>query len=235
MTITKTPEFSTLVSNLYATDPRSQASYDKNVDRLAAFINAYVVAQRRRAVDQFKAHCQLIGVKAVHAAGFEQLMRDLDRFPDGDIAEHTRNLVSDALAVDEVDDTTPEFTVDEDPDLDRLLNSTACLLSGRANQDVGLAWYDDLQVVLKRLTQTTTEQVDLIPLSSPPTDPGQVVIVVQRQGPRVLAMTFKYKKGRWCSCASGDKYTTEELVGKDWTDAGWFVSPFQPDYKEASE
>ena len=51
------------------------------------------------------------------------------------------------------------------------------------------------------------------PLSSPPTDPGQVVIVVQRQGDKVLAMTFKYKKGRWYGQSSGDKYTTEELVG----------------------
>ena len=64
----------------------------------------------------------------------------------------------------------------------------------------------------------------------PPADPGLVVIVVQRQADKVIAMTFKYKKGKWIGQSSGDKYTTEELLGTDGTDAGWVVSPIQPEY-----
>ena len=70
-------------------------------------------------------------------------------------------------------------------------------------------------------------------MSSPPTDPGQVVIVVLRRADKVIAMTFKYKKGKWCGCGSGDKYTTEELVGHLFAheaESGWMPSPLQPIY-----
>lgn len=73
----------------------------------------------------------------------------------------------------------------------------------------------------------------LNPLSSPPTDPGQVVIVVLRRTTNVLAMTFKYKKGTWRGCLSGDKFTTEELVGAHFAagaDSGWMLCPLQPIY-----
>lgn len=76
--------------------------------------------------------------------------------------------------------------------------------------------------------------MQLNPLSTPPTDPGQVVIVVMRRAGRVLAMTFKYKKGKWCGCQSGDKYTTEELVGAQFAhgETGWMPSPLQPIYEK---
>jgi hypothetical protein len=67
------------------------------------------------------------------------------------------------------------------------------------------------------------------PLSTPPTDPGQVVIVIQRQGLKILAATFKYKKGHWFGTTSGMKFTTEELVEPD-GEAGWIISPLQPQY-----
>jgi len=67
-------------------------------------------------------------------------------------------------------------------------------------------------------------------LSTPPIDPGQVVIVIQRTGDKVIAMTFKYKKGRWVGQSTGDKYTTEELVGAGFVDACWIASPLQPIY-----
>lgn len=68
-------------------------------------------------------------------------------------------------------------------------------------------------------------------VTSPPTDPSQVVIVMQRQGDAVIASTFKYKKGKWCGQASNTKYTTEELV-TDPSIAFWMVSPIQPPYKD---
>lgn len=72
-------------------------------------------------------------------------------------------------------------------------------------------------------------------LQNPPTDPGLVVIVIQRQGLKVIAMTFKYKKGHWFGCSSGDKYTTEELVSGDGTDTGWIESPMQPIYTQEQQ
>lgn len=74
------------------------------------------------------------------------------------------------------------------------------------------------------------------PLSTPPTDPSQIVIVIQRDSDgTVLAATFKYKKGKWCGCLSGDKFTTEQLVPPDAIEtAGWIPSPLQPDYASAS-
>ncbi len=71
-------------------------------------------------------------------------------------------------------------------------------------------------------------------LSSPPTDPGQVVVVVQRIGAKILAATFKYKKGKWSGVVTGDKYTTEELVGTS-TEAYWLVSPLQPIYTKETQ
>lgn len=69
-------------------------------------------------------------------------------------------------------------------------------------------------------------------LNSPPTDPGLVVIVIQRQGPKVICATFKYKRGHWFGCASGDKYTTADLTAGCWADAGWIESPLQPIYTQ---
>ena len=69
-------------------------------------------------------------------------------------------------------------------------------------------------------------------LKNPPTDPGLVVIVIQRQGAKVIAMTFKYKKGYWHGQSSGHKYTTEELVADCSTDVGWIQSPWQPVYTQ---
>lgn len=151
MTI-RSPEFETLLTDYYLTAPGSER--EAPFDRLVHFIDAHVVSRRRQAVDQFKEMCRLQGLVAVKAEGFNQLLSDLDRLPDGDMADHARQLTHDILnAGDSADDGTPEFTVHEDEDLDRLLNSTAALLSGRANQDVGMAWYDDLQAVLRKLAR----------------------------------------------------------------------------------
>jgi hypothetical protein len=167
MTITKTPEFNSLLAQLGA--EADGGDYAGAAKRLTGFIDAYVVTQRRLAVDQFKSYCTRVGIQAVQSAGFEQLVSDLDRLPDGDLAAHARSIASDALTIDAVEDG-PEFTIKEDADLDRLLNSTACLLSGRANQDVGLAWYDDLQTVLKRLSATE---------SAPDVGDAQLVMIVR--------------------------------------------------------
>ncbi len=71
-------------------------------------------------------------------------------------------------------------------------------------------------------------------LSSPPTDPGQVVVVIQRDGAKILAASFKYKKGKWVGTVSGDKYTTEELVDSA-AEAYWIVSPLQPIYTKETQ
>lgn len=75
--------------------------------------------------------------------------------------------------------------------------------------------------------------MNLTPVTTPPTDPSQVVIVVQNTDNVILASSFKYKKGKWVGQSSGVKYTTEELVLKH--EAFWFVSPLQPDYNHQPE
>ena len=72
----------------------------------------------------------------------------------------------------------------------------------------------------------------MMPVTSPPTDPSQVVIVLSEvEDQKIFGSTFKYKKGKWCGQSSGLKFTTDELVD-DPSTAFWIVSPLQPDYKD---
>lgn len=148
MTI-KSPEFDALLREV-----SSSVDYEGACQKLTQFVDAYVTLRRTQAINAFKHACRVQGLIAVRKDGFEQLVKDLDRLPDSDMAARARQARHDVLdtALPDEDDDKPEFTIKEDEDLDRLLNSTAALLSGRANQDVGMAWYDDLQVVLRCLT-----------------------------------------------------------------------------------
>lgn len=149
MTI-QSPEFAALLQD-YLTAPSSER--DAPLEKLVHFIDVYVTVRRTQAVNAFKAQCRAQRLILVKGEGFAQLLSDLDRLPDGDTADHARSLKTDALDAPD-DDDTPEFTIKEDDDLDRLLNSTAALLSGQANMDVGLAWTSDLEAVLSRLNET---------------------------------------------------------------------------------
>lgn len=66
-------------------------------------------------------------------------------------------------------------------------------------------------------------------LHNPPTDPARVVLVIQMHDDAVVAATFKYKKGKWHGCSSGESYTLEDLVFPG-AKAGWIDSPLQPSY-----
>lgn len=168
MTI-RSPEFEGLLHSLFpaALGPELENAADK----LTHFIDAYVTLRRTQAINAFKRSCQAQGLTAVDKKDFDQLVKDIDRadrhrLPAGALAARARRVRHDDVldAAAPVEDGKPEFTIREDEDLDRLLNSTAFLLSGRANQDVGMAWYDDLQTVLRRLAQVPatapTETVD---------------------------------------------------------------------------
>lgn len=155
MTI-RSPEFEGLLHSLFpaALGPELENAADK----LTHFIDAYVTLRRTQAINAFKRACQAQGLTAIDKKDFDQLVKDIDRadrhrLPAGALAARARRIRHDDVLepAAPVEEGTPEFTIREDEDLDRLLNSTASLLSGSANQDVGMAWYDDLQTVLRRL------------------------------------------------------------------------------------
>jgi hypothetical protein len=148
----QSPKFEELLTGLCLTSPGPER--EAATSKLTQFIEAHVMLRRTQAINAFKRACQAQGLIAVRKDGFEQLVKDLEHLPDGDMAAEAQQLRHDVLDVSLPDeDGKPEFTVAEDEDLDRLLNSTAALLSGRANQDVGMAWYEDLQAVLRKLSQ----------------------------------------------------------------------------------
>lgn len=166
----KTPEFQRLLND-YAYEAScnqpDDAKLTKATGDLFAHIDTYVVSERAKAVNEFKAQCRAQRLLLVKGEGFEQLLNNLDALPDGDMAEHARNLKTDGLTAPEPD-TSPEFTINEDADLDRLLNSTAALLSGHANHDVGMMWYDDLQVVLGKIKMHSWREATELPEDNTP-------------------------------------------------------------------
>lgn len=194
MTI-RSPEFAARAAALR--EAPSSADYDKACKNLAQFIDAHVTLRRRQAINAFKRACHAQGLTTVDKKGFDQLLKDIDRadrLPAGALASRARRILhEDVLALASPDDGTPEFTIREDEDLDRLLNSTATLLSGCANQDVGLAWYDDLQAVLARLSNAPGQWHDAAEL---PTDNTPVLAelkVTSRKKQRAFAVVSYFR------------------------------------------
>lgn len=141
-------------------------------DRLRHLIIAYGKAQAVSAIQLEHKVFQSLGLAVVDADALTQLdtrMKNLasscgDALADEDLQwmkagapePQSYMTVADPATVDS---EGPEFTIN-DPDLDALLNYTAVLLGGHANMDVGLAWADSLDVVLKRLAATVEDEVE---------------------------------------------------------------------------
>ena len=124
------------------------------IKELAAFIDGFVVAQRHKAVEQYKAEQKLRGLVLCNEMALDEVLTS-------SAIPRSVQPVFEAIKTDllntHVTSVEPEFTI-EDPDLNAFANDTAALLSGHANQDIGMAWLQSLETLKARLSAPATPQ-----------------------------------------------------------------------------
>jgi hypothetical protein len=170
---TDSPEFNFLLEELSYSRNAGPDHYEALRKRIHATLQAIIVNERLHAVDQFKAICKFQDQVMVNEKALDEISAKMEALAsnhadglfDADVkwlAEGLTKLKNDGLDsnLKVPDDTTPEFTIEADEDLDRLLNSTAALLSGHANMDVGIAWSEDLEKVLARLATAGAADIE---------------------------------------------------------------------------
>ena len=120
------------------------------IKNLAAYIDGFLVGHRRRAVEEYKALTTQRGLVLCNEKALDEVLA-------GSQVPRSLMQVFDSIKTDElqtqvtVDSREPEFTI-SNPYINAFANDTAALLSGHANQDIGISWMQSLEELEAQLS-----------------------------------------------------------------------------------